>query len=371
MTGTIATRYITDMTFTQQDSLADERYRELLPTPPDDPVPTVVVGVGRMGAVHVDAIASGRSGLHAIAIADLDAAAREHAAVTLPGEVAAYSDPLEALAHAGAEACLIASPTHTHADLVRRAIELGLHVFCEKPLTLDADETLAIGALAERSERILHVGFWRRFAAPWIVAKAAIDDDAIGRVLFVRSAQWDAELPPLSFCDPARSGGLIVDCGVHDFDLVCWLTGRQIARIDTRALPLAEPSLAEIDDIDNALVMLDFDDRTSALVDLSRNGCYADDVRTELLGERGAVLVESEPHGRVRVGTRAGLVELPSGAADSTFLEGITGELAAFASVVRGDSRELPGARESARALRIARAAQAASASDGPVPFTD
>ncbi len=347
-----------------------ERYGELLPTPPQEPVKTIVVGVGRMGAVHVEAIAGGHAGIAPVAVADLDPAARERAVAKLPGDVATYDDPLAALAHEGAEACLIASPTHTHEALVERALELGLHVFCEKPLTLDADSTLRLGTLAEQRERLLHVGFWRRFAAPWIVAKAAIDDGRIGKVLFARSAQWDAELPPLSFCDPARSGGLIVDCGVHDFDLVCWLTGRDVVRIDTRVLPLAEPALAEIDDIDNVLVILDLDDGASALVDLSRNGCYADDVRTELLGERGAVLVESEPHGRTRVGTRAGLETLPAGDAEATFLEGITGGLAAFASAVRGAEIELPGAAESARALRIARAAQASTASGAPVPFT-
>lgn len=348
----------------------DTHYRDLLPTPPERPVKTVVVGVGRMGAIHVEAIAGGNSGIEAVAVVDLDSTARRRAVDALPGDIAAYDDPLEALVHAGAEACLIASPTHTHEALVERALELGLHVFCEKPLTLDSDSTLRLGELAVQRERLLHVGFWRRFAAPWIVAKAAIDEGTIGRVLFARSSQWDAELPPLSFCDPARSGGLIVDCGVHDFDLVCWLTGRDVVRIDTRVLPLAEPSLASIGDIDNVLVILDLDDGASALVDLSRNGKYADDVRTELLGERGAVLVESEPRGRTRVGTSAGLIELPASATKSTFLEGITGGLAAFASAVRGAPISLPGAADSARALRIAQAAQASTATNAPIPFT-
>ena len=67
---------------------------------------------------------------------------------------------------------------------------------------------------------MLQVGFWRRFSPPWSAAKAASTVPARSvRPLFVRLAQWDADVPPASFCDPAVSGGLAIDCGVDEFDL--------------------------------------------------------------------------------------------------------------------------------------------------------
>ena len=142
--------------------------------------------------------------------------------------------------------------------------------------------------LARDQGRVLQVGFWRRFAPPWRTAKERIDAGEIGTPVYVRLAQWDGDPPPASFCDPAVSGGLAIDCGVHEYDLAEWLTGRRITRVSAWALPLVEPSVGEAGDLDNLLAVLELEGGAVATVDLTRNARYGDDVRTEILGSQGA-----------------------------------------------------------------------------------
>jgi predicted dehydrogenase len=230
---------------------------------------------------------------------------------------------------------------------------------CEKPLSLDVDETRAIGRLARDAERILQLGFWRRFAPTWVAAKRLIDEGAIGRPVWARSSQWDAVVGSLHFCDPAVTGGLLIDLGVHDFDLIEWLTGERITVVETRVLRTVDPTLTGIGDMDNAHVTIELSGGVTGLVDLSRNAAYGDDVRTEILGEHGAVFVDTLPQGMTVVGTDAGLRDALPAPIEDAFLIGVAAELRAFAEAIRGerDADTLPGAEASARALSVARAA--------------
>ena len=121
---------------------------------------------------------------------------------------AALASEIGATAHASAEAVLddpdieawlIATPTPSHPALVRRGLEQGLHVLCEKPLSLNPADDPVLEDLASSTDRVLQIGFWRRFSPPWAKAKRLIAAGAIGRPLMVRLAQWDADPPPPAF----------------------------------------------------------------------------------------------------------------------------------------------------------------------------
>ena len=118
----------------------------------------------------------------------------------------------------------------------------------------------------------------------------------------MRLAQWDAAAPPASFCDPAVSGGLAIDCGVHEYDLAEWLTGRRVVGVAAWSLPVVDAGVGSVGDVDNLVAVLELDDGAVATVDLSRNARYGDDVRTEVLGSSGAVFVDLLPTGRARLG---------------------------------------------------------------------
>lgn len=321
----------------------------------DEKLSLAVVGVGRMGSYHARTLIDADR-IDVVAVVDSDGAA----AAALGAEIGAECFPsLEALvADGNAEAWLIATPTLSHPAVVRAAFDAGMHVLCEKPLALDARTSRRLELEAAATERILQIGFWRRFAPPWARAKELIDSGAIGKPLLLRLSQWDADPPPASFCDPATSGGLAVDCGVHEFDLAEWLTGLPIERVAAHQLPLVDLSLGEVGDVDNLVAVLDMAGGVVATVDLSRNCRYGDDVRTEILGSEGAIFVDLLPSSRTRLATAAGfetVVETPD-----AFYSGILAQAEAFAAAVRGAAVEIPLAVASTRAVAVGRAVQAA-----------
>lgn len=307
-----------------------------------------------MGRFHATELARSAA-VDVLAIADGSREALVATAAELR-DVATYDSLGAAAAHPGVEACLIATSTPTHPALVREALGHGLHVLCEKPVALDPREGRALAVEAERADRVLQVGHWRRFSPPWVAVRRAIAEGRIGRPLMLRLAQWDADPPPAEFCDPEVSGGLAVDCGVHEYDLAEWLTGSRVEEVTAHPMPLVDESLAEVGDVDNLLAVLHLADGAVATVDLTRNARYGDDVRTEVLGSEGALFVDFLPTAQARLATAAGIEVLTGSETADATAAGVIGQAAAFATAVGGEPVDVPGALESARATEIGRA---------------
>jgi predicted dehydrogenase len=326
---------------------------------------TAIIGLGRMGRCHLSAL--GLVGeLDVVALAEPSAEAMDAAAKLQPA-AARYADITDALAHPGLEACIVATPTPTHAHVVAAALDARLHVLCEKPLSLDAAAGDLLGAMAAERGRVLQIGFWRRFSPPWRMAKERIDGDDIGTPLLLRLAQWDGDPPPSAFCDPEVSGGLAIDCGVHEYDLAEWLTGRSIRRVTAWSLPVVDDGVRAAGDVDNLVAVLELDGGAVATVDLSRNARFGDDIRTEILGANGALLIDALPSGRTRIGTGAGLHTLAGSEVDDVMAVGVAEQARAFAAAVRGAGNGVPGAAASGRATRIGRAVMEAASTGSPV----
>jgi predicted dehydrogenase len=325
------------------------------------PLQLGIVGLGRMGRFHASALV-GVEEVEVVALAEPSPDALAQASAIVPG-AATYPVLGDALAHPGLEAVLVAAPTSLHPAIVQAALEADVHVLCEKPLALDLDDARRLAALAAQRRRVLQVGFWRRFAPPWRVAKDRIDAGEIGTPLYVRLAQWDGDPPPASFCDPAVSGGLAIDCGVHEYDLAEWLTGRRVTRVSAWALPLVEPSVGEAGDLDNLLAVLELDDGAVATVDLTRNARFGDDVRTEVLGSQGALLVDLLPTSHTRLGDASGVRELDEAAVEDAMAAGVAEQARAFAAAARGGAVDVPDAAASIRSSEVGQAVMAAARS--------
>lgn len=322
-----------------------------------------LLGFGRMGTVLGVALARGAPGLDLVVVADPAEHARHRAIECFGRDVSVVANPTDALEIDRLEACVIASPTPAHPELVALALERGLHVFCEKPIAFDPRLSDELHEVARDADRVLQVGFFRRFSPPWLAARAAVAAGLIGTPVLVRSSSWDQVLPPVGFCDPAVSGGLIVDNGVHEFDAVEWLTGQSIIRVACIMPPAEPPTIAEVGDVDCTAVLAELSDGTAAIIDVSRNARYADDMRTEILGRDGAVFVDSVPESCARIGSASGITELPNSRSENGYLCGVARELEAFAEAMQGTRAEYPNALSSSRAMRAALAAQEAARS--------
>lgn len=326
--------------------------------PDETPVPTAVVGYGRMGRFLGQAVASAIPHLKPVALIEPTDRGRAHFAEDFGYSVPAYDDLETALSEVPARACLIATPTPSHGSLVEAALLADWHVFCEKPLTLDPAESARLATLASARSLILQVGFFRRHSTPWLRARELLRAGAIGQLSFIRSTTWDQVVPPLSFLNPRVSGGLLVDNGVHEFDLVSWLADAPIHRVAALYGPDGGHGLADVGDVNVSAALVELANGVPVSIDLSRNGRYSDDMRTEILGSDGAIFVDYHPHSRTRLGTAIGLEEIPESRVADGFLDGVVGELRAFLEGIRDDQ---PGVRpdglDSARAVAAAHAA--------------
>lgn len=314
-----------------------------------------------MGRVHAAAFDS-LDDVEVVAVADPSEESRAYARSKFP-HAATYADHRDALAHEDLHGCLIASPTPLHPQIVRDALDVGVHVLCEKPLALDPQVAIELAVRAREVDRVLQVGHWRRFSPPWAEAKRLLDAGAIGDPLMIRLSQWDANPPPASFCDVTVSGGLAIDCGVHEYDLAEWFFGAPVRAVRAWNLPLVDLSLRAVGDVDNLCAVLEFDGGRHAFVDLSRNCRYGDDVRTEILGSQGALFVDLLPTGRTRLATSNGVVVVESSIVEDATLAGVTRQAATFVRVALGEHQAVPDAVASARSTLIGHAVVSAASS--------
>ena len=315
-------------------------------------VGAALVGAGRMGAMHAGIMRDSEL-VELTAVVDVN---RDAAAAAARG-AKVFSRVEEALALPEVEALVVAAPTPWHASIVEAGLEAGRAVLCEKPLSFRPSVSVRLAERAVAAGTTLAVGFWRRFSPPWAMARRLLREGAIGEPLLLRLSQWDAHPPPVAFCAREVSGGLPVDCGVHEFELIEFLTGRRAVNVRARALPVADPEVAAAGDVDNCLIEVEMEGGAAAVIDLSRNCRYGDDVRTEILGTEGALFADGLPAGRLRIGDRKGLREVAGAHADDFMAAGVRGQLEAFARAVRGEEQELADGFAAGRATAAGLAA--------------
>src|SRR5437867_3742841 len=130
----------------------------------------------------------------------------------------------------------------------------------------------------------------RRLDGGYAAAESKIAGVVVGAPVVFESSSRDPFRPSLEYADPKHSGGLIIDCGIHDFDLARWFMG-EVAAVYSIGGTLAYPEMKDIGDIDNAVVSLSFTNGGIGSVDLSRSGVYGYDIRTEILGTKGTLKI--------------------------------------------------------------------------------
>jgi inositol 2-dehydrogenase len=264
-----------------------------------------VIGLGRLGAAYAKYFTGRITGATLTAVSDVNEAVASSAA-TLLGVSNVYSSYQELIADKSVDAIVIVSPTSTHREIVSNAANHGKPIFCEKPLSINLAEALAMLRVVEETNVFFQMGFMRRFDKGYVAAHKKIEEGAIGKPVLFKSSSRDPYRPSLEYLDPAHSGGLLVDCGIHDLDLGRWFMG-DIASVYTIGGTLAYPEMKTIGDIDNAVTSLYFSSGALGVIDLSRNGVYGYDIRTEILGTEGTLKIGYLRETPIMVMTKAGI----------------------------------------------------------------
>ena len=328
-----------------------------------------VIGLGRMGAVYARYLAHRVSGARLVAVADPNAERMREIAGEWDG-VRQYTEYRELLEDRDVDAVLVITPTSTHKQVVMDAAVRRKAIFCEKPLALALEDAQEMVAAVERAGVFFHAGFQRRFDPGYVAAKRKIEEGAIGQPIVMSSTSRDPYPPPLAFCDPRKSGGLIADMGIHDFDLGRMFLG-EVEQVHSIGGALAYPEMKSVGDIDNAVVNLAFENGALGTVQLSRNAVFGYDIRTEIWGTKGTLQIGYAIETPLLVMTEAGITHDVVQGFMQRFETAYLAQIQDFVDrVVQGNRPSLGGA-DAMAALRISLAATRSREEGRPVRVSE
>jgi myo-inositol 2-dehydrogenase/D-chiro-inositol 1-dehydrogenase len=329
-----------------------------------------LVGVGRIGVMHARNISALNEQLNPEGVnvrLKLTDVAEEHARSVARDFGGEYFPSVEALIAAGIDGLVVATGTATHPDLIMAGVDAGIPVFCEKPVAVNVAESLPVLDYIREKGGTVQIGHQRRFDSGYLEAKRAYDAGELGWIHSLRAVTCDMAPPPVSFL--ATSGGLFRDCSVHDFDILRWLTGREIVEVYAKGSNNGDPAIGEVGDVDTALAVVTFDDGTVGTVSASRYNGAGHDVRLELQGSEGSVVVGMDDQMALRSGERG--ITFPAGTPHKTFAErfdqAYRSEMAAFVEVILGERKNPCTPEDAVAASRVADAAQESLETGVPV----
>lgn len=311
-----------------------------------------IVGTGFMGGVHAEAWSHTPARL--IAFVGKPGAQGE----ALAGKYAArFVADLDAVL-ADVDVVDICTPTHLHPEFTLRAAAGGRHVICEKPLALTVAECQAMIRACHVAGVRLLVAQVLRFFPEYKLARTLVARGEIGppAVLRLSRATFRPHKADNWFVDASRSGGMILDLMVHDFDYARWVAGDVV-----RVFAKAARTSPESDGIDHALAILTH--RSGALSHVEGSWAFPPPVfRTHLEIAGGSGLIEFdgpattavEVHLRDEEGAAGSEVPLPT----SPLLESpFAAQLRAFHDALVQGSEPPVSAEDGLAAVQIARAA--------------
>ena len=267
-----------------------------------------IIGMGSIGTVHAKALATVPEAKLA-AVCDALPERLAESARTF-GVEAQFTDYKRMLRTANLDAVYVCVGNWRHCDATLAALKAGAHVFCEKPMALNAAQAKRMVATAKKARRLLQMGMVWRHKAESRLVKECIEKGDLGRVYHIRVVlRRRRGVPGLGgwFTTKAKSGGGgLIDLGVHLFDLVMWLSnqwkpqrvsaqtfaefGRRMkdyVYVGMWAGPPRYDGVCDVDDYATGLVR--FGAQSTLSFEVSWAGNNEQGNRVEILGDKGGV----------------------------------------------------------------------------------
>lgn len=323
-----------------------------------------IAGVGRIGTMHATNLAS-LAQVDEVLLFDPVVGRAEQAAARL-GDRAAHVGGFDGLL-AASDGVLIATPTDTHPELLRRCLAAGVPALCEKPVAGDLGELAGLVADADSAGVPVLVGFQRRFDPAMVELRRRIRVGELGRVYHVRAAGSDARPPDLGYLP--SSGGIFHDLLIHDLDAIPWLVGEPVVEVYASGSVLVDNAFAAADDVDNAVVVLRFAGGAHAVLTGGRHDPLGYDHRIEVLGSRDSLTVGLDartPLTSLEPGGPASGADAYSGF-EERFHRAYLNEMVVFVDVVAGRVDNPSPVRDSPVSLRLANACDESRRTGMPV----
>jgi len=240
-----------------------------------------IIGTGMMGIEHIMNIEI-VDGARVTAIADPHEGSRDWALSTLKHdkkareEVAVFEDHRDLLASGKVDVLVIATPNFTHASVLEPVWETGLHVLCEKPLCTNVEDAKEVAHRAQSHKGVFWVGMEYRYMPPVTRFVSHVHGDALGklRMFSIREHRFPFLKKVGDWNRFSRNtGGTLVEKSCHYFDMMRHVVQAEPVRIYASGGQdvnhLDEIYDGETPDIlDNAFVIVDFDNGVRAAHDL-------------------------------------------------------------------------------------------------------
>ena len=244
----------------------------------------LIIGLGRIGKIHL-ANLQAKGKVEIVGICDPTDEAKVFS--NKAGFTFYQKDFTDIASEVETDAIVICSPTDTHAKYVSIAAKKGIDVFCEKPLDLSLQKVKRILKIVNESKIKLMLGFNRRFDSEFQSVKEKIVNGHIGDIHTIKITSRDPSPPPINYIK--SSGGMFLDMTIHDFDMIRYLTNKEIVEVYAKGDALVNPEIAKAGDIDTAIINLTFEDCSMAVIDNCRKAVYGYDQRVEVFGSKGMV----------------------------------------------------------------------------------
>lgn len=313
--------------------------------------------------------------VHALRYAEIDGV--EVAAVASPSGptsfaaeytegAAVYDDALEMYDSESLDAVDVCTPTHTHRDLVVPALERELDVLCEKPLERTMADAQAIADAAANADATVMPGHTIRFFPEYAKARERVRAGDVGlpgnvrtfrQSPFKEKADW--------FGDDEKSGGVLLDLAIHDFDFLRWAIG-DIDRVFARR--------RRWDAHEFALTTVRFEDDAVAHVDARwpRRPDLPFATRFEIAGDEGLLEFDSEDVNPIAVASTKASADPDRDPIDEPLeRDPYLRELEAFVDCVRTGGEPPISIDDGIETLRVALAALESAERGEPVDVSE
>ena len=285
----------------------------------------------------------------------------------------ACADWRDILADPSVDAVVVATPSADHCDIVVGAAEAGKHIFCEKPMAMNAAQCDAMLAAVAKSGVKLQLGFMRRYDAGFVAAKQRVDAGEIGRVVLVKSLTHGPSTPKPWMYDLRESNGPLSEVNSHDIDTVRWFSGSEFEEVYAIGGNYRSQAAREQhpDFYDNVILSARLANGMQASVEGAQGVQYGYDARCEILGEKGLITVGSLTGNTVAVYTPAGCTVPIVQSWMDLFLDAYRAEDEDFVRCIREDRPPRAGGHDGRAAVTVVNAGNRSIVERRPVKLNE
>lgn len=315
-----------------------------------------IAGLGRLGSVHAANLAFRIPGVQLTAACSVVDAELERAKNEF-GIEQCFKDYDEMLEKADIDAVAIVTPSVMHFEQITKAICAGKHVFSDKPLGVNIAECEEACKMIEaHPNQVFFLGFMRRYDPSYAYAKKKIEEGAIGTPYLVKATSFDPEAVVegcIRYC--RTSGGIFIDSGSHDMDLMRWFLGADATEVYAKGTTFKHPEFAEAGDCETGCAIFQFENGAIGMSHQGRICAEGYHIEHEIIGTEGSIRISPVPSKNMAMlyNSTGAVVECVENFPER-FEEAYMLEMKEFVGCIRAGTKPEITAQDGLKAIRMA-----------------